>query len=55
MLQAVGVPAQGITCLVCGRLAEQTICLRCEVRIQGQAIESKRQEEKRGTAGIARC
>ena len=55
MLQSVRVPAPKVICLVCGRPAEQSICFCCEARIQGQAIELKRQEGKRAAAGSARC
>lgn len=54
MLQ-VRVPVQQVVCMVCGRPSGQSICLCCEVRIQGQAIELKHQEEKRGAVGSGRC
>lgn len=35
-------------CLICGQPATQSICHRCEVRIQGEAIEKKQEVEKKG-------
>lgn len=35
-------------CLLCGEPSPQTICLKCEIRVQGEAIDKKRQIEKKG-------
>ena len=35
-------------CLICGKLAPQSICLACQQRIQGEAIEKKMIVEKKG-------
>jgi hypothetical protein len=35
-------------CLTCGRLSPETICLACQNRIQGEAIEKKQEVEKKG-------
>lgn len=35
-------------CLVCGKPSPHSICPTCEARIQGEAIEKKREVEKKG-------
>jgi hypothetical protein len=35
-------------CLVCGRLSPESICLTCQAKIQGEAIDKKQQREKKG-------
>ena len=35
-------------CLICGRLSPQSICLACQAKIQGEAIEKKQEVEKKG-------
>jgi hypothetical protein len=37
-----------VPCLICGKPSPQTICLNCEIRVQGEAIDKKRQIEKKG-------
>ena len=41
-------------CIVCGKPATQSICLNCEVRIQGEAIEKKSEIEKKGRTDSGR-
>ena len=40
--------AKQAPCLICGKPSFQTICLHCEIRIQGEAIEKKQEVEKKG-------
>jgi len=35
-------------CLICGRQSAESICLSCQARIQGEAIEKKQEVEKKG-------
>lgn len=35
-------------CLICGHLSAESICLACQARIQGEAIEKKQEKEKKG-------
>ena len=35
-------------CIICGKLAHQTICPTCEAHIRGEAIEKKTGIEKKG-------
>jgi len=37
-----------VPCFVCGRLSPESICLTCQARIQGEAIDKKQQREKKG-------
>ena len=37
-----------VQCLICGRLSPETICLTCQARVQGEAIEKKQEKEKKG-------
>jgi nucleotide-binding universal stress UspA family protein len=40
-------------CLVCARPAQETICDHCKARIQGEALERKRKEERPGRKGLS--
>ena len=35
-------------CLVCGRPAPQSICVACQQKIQGEMIDKKQEQEKKG-------
>jgi len=41
-------PEEGRVCLVCAEAAEDLICIACRQRIQGEALERKWEEERRG-------
>ncbi|HEY5999651.1 MAG TPA: hypothetical protein VI078_10180 [bacterium] len=43
-----------ILCIVCGKPATQSICITCEARIQGEAIEKKTEIEKKGRTEAGR-
>ena len=47
MLKVAQVQPLQIICLLCGRPAGTSICECCIARVQGQAIDQKRQAEKR--------
>jgi len=50
--KAASTPAQR-RCLVCARPAQEAICDHCKARIQGEAIERKRKEERPGRKGLS--
>ncbi len=50
--EAASTPAQR-RCLVCARPAQEAICEHCKARIQGEAIERKRKEERPGRKGLS--
>ena len=35
-------------CLLCGRPSPESICLSCQNRVQGEAIEKKQEQQKKG-------
>ena len=41
-------------CLICGKLATESICQRCQARIQGEAIDKKQEKEKKGRSDKGR-
>ena len=55
MLKKKGQQPQEIPCLLCGKPSTQTICVTCEIRIQGEAIEKKREVEKKGRTDQGRA
>lgn len=54
MLKIAHTETRRVTCMLCGRPAQQSICLSCTARVQGQAIELKRQAEGKGRPEPAR-
>ena len=41
-------------CSVCGKPSEEAICLRCQAKIRGEALEHKIGEEKAGKTDSGR-
>jgi hypothetical protein len=37
-----------VSCMICGDLSPDSICLACRNKIQGEAIEKKQKIEKKG-------
>lgn len=54
MLRVLEVQPRTFVCMLCGRLAEQSICLCCMARVRGEAIELKRGVEKKGRVETTR-
>ena len=54
MLKATDEQPKPVICLLCGRPAASSICECCVARVQGQAIELKRQDERRGSVETTR-
>lgn len=41
-------------CSVCGKPSEETICEACRIKIRGEALEHKMEEEKAGKTDTGR-
>lgn len=34
-------------CMICGKLSPQSICVACQQKVQGEALDKKQQREKK--------
>ncbi len=35
-------------CMICGKLSAESICPACQQKVQGEALDKKQQQEKKG-------
>lgn len=41
-------------CLICGKPSPQSICLACQARVRGEALDQKKKVEKKGSTDKGR-